>query len=519
MESDLTKSITVEESENLTSRNIDHSLPLDVHRWSEHPEVHSLIDYLWDSYFSDFDPDTGGPGRRPLSHPKRQLKVLILDLFVAWKTDPELSIGISMSNRGYVANSRYNALHISPVIIQLVHRAHESGLFGLWRGDQAWQRNTRIWAAEPLQALFAKAKFGITDIIRHRDQETIVLNDAEGRPMEYDDTPETIRMREGMKRYNELLHHTFVDIPSLDYPVVVRQARASNERDTKVRIDQNDKFSRRIFYRGQLDLGGRNHGGYWQRLPEDIRAQLHINDVPVIEDDYSGTHIALLYGMEGVHLEGDAYTVDLATTYTSKELRGWIKTLSLVTINADDKGSAFRAFRQKQLAGSPAKRFTNRMLQEMLMAFEKRHPSIARHFCSDKGVELMAVDGRITASIIDQFTAVNVPVITVFDSYIIDMYHAADLRSAMREAMDREVPGAAANIERMGRGADDIAQGATNPKELWNAWVEARGATERSAGYQARLNAFFDWRATLPGFSREEILEQSVRKIAQARRK
>jgi hypothetical protein len=473
-------------------RDLDLSRPFDVHTWSEHPEVHLLVDAVWDEHFAaQFDPNTGRQGRRSTSHPRRQLQVLLLDLYLAWKTHPGMSIGIGMSNRSYQSSSRYNALHISPVMIRLVHRAHEVGLVGLHRGSQYSGRTTRIWAEQPLVDRFSRASFGVLDIAPYSDQESIILSMGEGNWMEYTDNPWIEGMRASMRSYNRLISRTFIDIPTLDYPVVVRPPEPRERRPTQVRIDQNDKFTRRIFYRGDWRLGGRYHGGFYQKLPEHWRSQLWINDLPVIEDDYSGIHIALLYGMEGKPLRGDPYNLHRPHLYPAAEFRKWVKQLALVAINAGDEGSAFRAFRRKQPTGSPAKSFTNQMLGEMLNAFKKRHPAIAQYMCSDEGVRLMAIDGRITARIAHRFTAEGVPVLTVYDSYVIDVFHARELRLAMREAMDAEVPGASTSIDRTGNAYKRIIRiGAKDTPDKLRRMSLDRIGGEMSQGYQARRNEF-----------------------------
>nr|WP_321254671.1 hypothetical protein [uncultured Ruegeria sp.] len=82
-----------------------HSRPIDVHRWSDHPEVAELIDRIWDGYL----PSDKTSGPKPKTAFRHQLRVLVLDLYVAWLEDPELSIGVSMSSN-YWDNfvSRYN---------------------------------------------------------------------------------------------------------------------------------------------------------------------------------------------------------------------------------------------------------------------------------------------------------------------------------------------------------------------------------------------------------------------------
>ena len=64
-----------------------------------------------------------GKGNRATSEPKKQFKTLLLDLYVAWLDDPELSIGVGMSKSAYKKNSRYNELFISAKMIEIVNRA------------------------------------------------------------------------------------------------------------------------------------------------------------------------------------------------------------------------------------------------------------------------------------------------------------------------------------------------------------------------------------------------------------
>ena len=103
----------------MTDINRHHSRPLDVHRWSDNPEAKELRDTVWNQYFKEVFPPAGGKGNKAKSEPKKQFKVLLLDLYVAWLDDPELSIGVGMSNSAYKKNARYNALHISAKIIQV----------------------------------------------------------------------------------------------------------------------------------------------------------------------------------------------------------------------------------------------------------------------------------------------------------------------------------------------------------------------------------------------------------------
>ena len=76
------------------------------------------------------------------------------------------------------------------------------------------------------------------------------------------------------------------------------------------------------------------HGGWWQRVGEDWRRQICINDESTVEQDYSGLHINLLYGLKGIQPEGDPYQLDLLLDFNAQEQRKIVKGLVLMAINA-----------------------------------------------------------------------------------------------------------------------------------------------------------------------------------------
>jgi len=103
-----------------------------------------------------------------------------------------------------------------------------------------------------------------------------------------------------------------------------------------------------------------------------------------------------------------------------------------MALNAKSEQAAFRAFRSEQPAGSPLKRLKDRTLNKLLEAFKERNPVISNHLCADKGVELMHLDGQITSRLINHFTAQNIPILTIHDSYIVEREHGVELREVMR---------------------------------------------------------------------------------------
>lgn len=237
-----------------------YSRPLDVHRFSEHTEIDKLTAYIWGNLNAK-EPAMARPtgGVKPKADNEAQLRVLLLDLYVAWKTDPGLSIGVHLSNTAWNTNSRYNALHLSRKIPGLVHRLHEADFIQLSKGSYSGpgaptNRTARIIAAEPLRKLFREAKFGLEHITVCSDRESIVMHSEKGgHELEYKDTEATNVMREDLRRYNALLSQTFIDVPDQDQPFIERPIKQGRRKGEKARVSicHLDNFVRRIFNRGK----------------------------------------------------------------------------------------------------------------------------------------------------------------------------------------------------------------------------------------------------------------------------
>ena len=430
-----------------------HSRPIDVHRSTDHPEVAAIVDRLWTAHFEDFRrPERSGP--KPRTSFKNQFKVLILDLFVAWKADPELCIGVPMSSTAWQTTSRYNALRISRNITLLIGRAHQVGLIDLARGSYAGpygpaNRNTRIRASGQLQQVFANATFGVEDVQRPSGQECIILKEEE-RYLEYEDDDNTRGMRERLTAYNALLQQTFIDIPLLEQPYIERLITIGRDAGQTVRVatTPDRKFVRRIFSRGRWDMNGRFYGPWWQQVGKDWRSQIFIDDQPTVEIDFKGLHITLLSLEAGVGLEGDPYALPDAglenvNRQTQREL---VKSLVLKAINAQDRQTAFSSFREDWPTGHFAKRLTNRQLSELLDLFVTRHPHLEDKLCADHGIRLMFLDSCITDQVLTVATSFNLPVLGIHDSFIVAREDQETLLQVIQTAT-REIVGAELSVE------------------------------------------------------------------------
>lgn len=485
--------------------DLDHSRPLDVHRWSDHPVVGDWVYRFWDEHLAARFPKQTR-GRPQATEDKYQFKVLLLDLYVAWREDPTLLIGVGKTNSAYSAGSRYNALHISARMIQLVDAMVDLGFLYESLGSEASGRTTRIWPTAQLAEEFERLEFGDLDIGHYEGRECIVLNekhsedDEKARPIPYEDTdhPSIVTNRETLTEYNRFLDTLFIDIATLEQPRVIVTKLDENGREEKqlVRTTQDNKFVRRIFYRGSWELGGRFHGGFWQQVPSNYREHIHINDQPTVEVDYSGLHVALAYALQGAASPADPYAIPIPDTGIAKELqRKVVKTLVLSAINAKERTKAFQAFRNEANKSGLSKEvppLTNALLDDILLAFEEANSAIQGYIGSDSGVELMAVDGRITNRLIQAFTARSKPLLTVHDSYIVLYEDERLLKEEMIKAAKAETGSSSfkMTVESLSPIQVEALRDPLDPKRLYDGYQALGNKSKVTDGYKDRWERF-----------------------------
>ena len=384
-------------------RNLTHSRVIDVHKTSEHPEVNVFVDKIFDEYIYFENMST-----KSRNAYKKHLKLLLLDLYVAWCTDPSLYIGVHMSENSYSKGSysirRYNDLWIKgtlPRVIRILrevgmtpeeisncennHGLYETGLIGFRRGYNTGRSViSRIWATNKLIEMFENARFGEFDIGYSENRETVLLNDTfeteeevtvedefgfddteiiqtkKKEFVDYNSTLETDRMSELVRDYNAVLEKSFIDIGDLEIPRIKVGDRNSKRKDEEgndiylpvyVNLTHHSKFTRRIFNNGSFKQGGRWYGGWWQRLNSKLREDILIDGTRTVEIDFSGLHPNLAYTRQGLDYDGaDPYNIrieafDELGINDPKISREVIKLMMLLGLNATDEEILFKAFR------------------------------------------------------------------------------------------------------------------------------------------------------------------------------
>mgnify|MGYP001234392864 FL=1 len=439
------------------AERLDNYSHFDVHKWSDYPQVKTVTDKLYNILKKKKLVD----GNTRIE--KRHLRVLLLDLYANWTEDPKKYSAIYKGSNHY-KQSIYNALHISRKTVKLVNILKKEGYLKQVIGypDKIPERSkkTRIRANKKLIDLLIKCHLEPHMIDQAPTRVNIVLRGekliVKGKGKKVKKTGEEIdytqdkqykkllptinKLRQDMCAYNNLIRRTFIAIPY--FPKKGIQTRNNKRR---IRINHSKNFIRRIFNDGSFKRGGRYYGGWWTRLPSSWRKRIRINDHKVVEVDYSGIHIVMLYALKGIDywqtVNKDPY--DISGIEHSETMRKLMKVILLSSINAVNKGKARKAIlyeiniEQKEEFYDWYKN-SNIDINKIMDSFVKFHEPIKDMFFSNMGIELQYADSRMAEIIINYFTKKEIPVLCVYDSFIIELKHKSELIEKMHEAF-REI--------------------------------------------------------------------------------
>ncbi len=342
---------------------LDNSRPLDVHRWSDYPEAKSACEAIFEEFRAQ--PNYRGDPEKL----KKHLRVLLIDLYKRYLEDPAGYLQYSRNSGKYGLDERYNKLFIKydPLIRAvdfLSGLGYIEGEKGFFDRESGSSRESRMRATPKLIEVLTGSHGMEPGSISSVGREVIILRDRAKKPVPYTDDAETNRMRDVIKRYTSQLEATYID-------VILKGYRAKQTFD----INLNDKYTRRIFNNSSWKEGGRFYGGWWQRIPSDLRRRIVIYGKETIEIDYSSIHIAILYAIRGVDYFGsgrlDPYSIPGYPGTT--EYRTLFKLILLTVLNSSDEKAAKRAV-QFEMNKSKWDFPSGVKIQEAIKAFESVHP-------------------------------------------------------------------------------------------------------------------------------------------------
>lgn len=379
---------------------------------------------------------------------RKAIRVFILDLFVAHETDPETYLSYSRSKDDYLKAGRFGKLYLSynptmKVKDFLQMNGYIEDHEGRYDKNTNKGRYSRMKATDKLiKVLKEEYKIEIGQYCWDWDEssETVTLRDENKEDIKYTDTPDTLHMKENLRTINKALerHAVLLYITDDEYrDLFVRMQKSSRRAAT----DFTRKFIKRVFNNSSWEQGGRFYGGWWQNIPREYRHLIRLTYKDVVECDYSGLHVNMLYAKEGLPMpEGDVYS-DIPGHTNSDDFRAFVKQLLLILVNSDDKEKAREAiqdtvYRKKRLKlpTEQVHSVEGKYIYPLIDAFAEKHTGISKYFCTGAGIDLQYLDSQIAEQVMVHFTKWNYAILPMHDSFIIHHGLEQELKECMNKA-------------------------------------------------------------------------------------
>ena len=455
-------------------KEFDNSVTLNFELWSERPEVDATVDDIFDEFI------TRKWIKREHGRMKACLKVILLNLFTCYLSDPTRYVRYSRSHRSWLR--QYNCLELSAdQVSKSVDRLKMLGYVddtpGEWTPDEKNRRQSRMRATATLIERIKEFQVSPLMVSLHPEAETIILKDENKKRITYQETDETRRMKAEMQIINDLLSKTLISLYLSDDDLQRLQERMRDGKEPspddhryegtdedenvmdeapRSAIDFTKKSLKRVFNNGDFCQGGRLYGGFWQAIPKEHRKYIRINHMNTKEVDFSAMHINLIYWLKGLPVpEGDPYTLE----GFPKETRDVVKACLLTIINAEnwkkamgsikerirgyklrtvtvngEKEKVKKPFHKKDLIILPP---GVKKIEEIIAAFEKKHEAIRDWFFTGRGVKLQYRDSQIAVEILIMLAKQGVPCLPLHDSFIVSEPQAQGLQGIMMEAFNK----------------------------------------------------------------------------------
>ena len=482
-----------------------HSRPLDFHAWSDHPEINILVDKTWHALGKVRQASLIPEGNRKGTDPRRLLKVLLVHLYETFLDDPNIWTGVARSANAYVPTSRYNSLRISFKIVQLIDGLVELGYLEFTGGsnnkaNDGWSSFTsRVRPSHILKVEFGKCTAEPWDIFRHKSKIAVILSDfdtdIEGklicrrgkrlRPLvEYEETDETKRMELMLYAYNSLLQKTYIDIATLEKSYIERETKVGSQR---ISISQNNKFVSRIFSKASWTNNGWFYGGFWQQLDKKLRKDIYLNDKPTVEVDYKGIHPSILSINKDKAFNGYELDQVFLPGLNKEQQTKALKLLIFIALSASSKQQAYKAYRT-----SSDLPLNDRQLSTLINSFLELNPQFNGELFNNRIVNLMYQDSLITEYVIKKFTYIDLPILTVHDSFIIQYDQVLNLKKYMSEASNA-VLGKPLNYERDFYNSTETVQFKDIDKAYYNTLIHNPPKVEKTERYKRTYTKFRLW--------------------------
>ena len=442
------------------------SRPIDFCKYSDDEAVTTFVDNLYSKMQAD-----GTLYRGTYETENRAvLKGITLELFALRKAHKRMYLGYFRGQQEFLGQRQYlptymqskdRFVRIVDWLEKLKYIANETGFYDreVFSGYRSRMR------AKP-KLIREMELFGITrTMIKQRQFGLIRLKDSEKKLIHFDETDETILMRQNVNRLNEFVGTCFIGlkIPNDRIHAYAEQRRRAIQNslyqrgigwdETKYRklpVDLTRNVLYRVFNNSSFKSGGRFVGAWYQNIPSGWRKYIQIalpgDDEPkfVEEYDFSHLHPALLYARKGAHLASDAYSVG----YNGEVSRAVVKQAMLRMLNAKNKNEAIGSLKRKFSIRELRKRGIASH-EDVFSRLEGKHEPIRESFYSQVAVSLMYDESRIAEAVMfEMMDRHGRPALCVHDSFLVENGYGEILKEVMARKFEEIIGGSAPRIER-----------------------------------------------------------------------
>ncbi len=288
----------------------------------------------------------------------------------------------------------------------------------------------------------------------------IILKDKQKRLIPYQENDEIRRMKNFLNDYNSLMKSSIIELPIdvikeaglfLEHGGLIPHYKSYSLESINSLGNLSDNQSNqslnplmetnllrittlyRVFNNSSLNQGGRFYGASYQSLNSKQRNRILINGNMVVEIDFQGLHINMLYNLEGQEFNGDPYS----SIYKEQEIRAILKKAALIALNAKSKISAIKAFEYKGNWNVNELRLIDTYklkAEDVYSRFETTHSPIAKHLSTGVSVTLQYLDSQIAELVLSHFYKQNIPCLCIHDSFIVEHQYAEELEFVMKES-------------------------------------------------------------------------------------
>ncbi|WP_429224192.1 hypothetical protein [Inquilinus ginsengisoli] len=385
---------------------------------------------------------------------KATVTALVSDLVHQLLSDPDGTLTVPR-RKGQLGErkNRYDAWFLGETFPRTLDQMGDAGFLiqhkGAWHygtfGRQSFK--TVIEAGPALVATIGQyPDLTTADFALGEGRETIVLKwsnnhpDARlrGRKVDYDDTPETIRMRGEMTTLNDWWAGADLSLSPGHSP----EAPVNLSRRTMSRI-----FSAAD---PTFGLGGRLYHSFWIIMPTEDRAALLIGREPVVSLDFGSAFLRMAYGRAGEPVPaGDLYAVGKLAEWPRDIVKPVANAMLDDRTKIDDPGavSGLRRWPSDIQARLKEEWPAHPGLAVVRAVIEREHAPIRSMFYRGVGMEFQALESRIIVAVLLALRSMGVVGLPVHDCIIVPKKHEAAAKELMMIEF-RKVAKAEAEVRR-----------------------------------------------------------------------